>query len=267
MTQKTICIIAGQRAGTNALQRAIEATGAVVNFGEIFHTHPQGVDGPSRIFRDFARENGIGMADTMERGGATTAAKKYMTWLKEAAQPKHMLIDVKFNSWLALTPTWKFPFEEPFFMRYLKDHEATTFILIWRENLAEQVLSDLISNEIRVWHNIGAEHIAGKQFEVPIQRVKWLAKLVCRTEVEMRQHLQGHANRIVIKYEDLFQEGILTDRFKTEFKKLLELDFPDGALGYIRPNTADKREIVANYDEAVAAIMEIAAKYRSPNAI
>jgi hypothetical protein len=264
MTQKTVCIIAGQRAGTNALQRAIEATGGVVNFGEIFHTQPLGLPGPSRIFRDFARENSIGIADTMEWPGAVAVAKKYMAWLKAAAQPKHVLIDVKFNSWTTFTPTWRYASDEPFFMRYLKNQEKTTFVLIWRESLVDQVLSDFISNEIKVWHNLNADHIAGKKIEAPLDRINRLATLICRTEMEMREHLQDYQDKIIIKYEDLFHDGILTPGFKAEFKKRMGLDFPDGALGFIRPNTADKREIVTNYDEILATVTEITSKYRNP---
>jgi hypothetical protein len=262
MAQQIICIIAGQRAGTNALQRAIEESGAAINFGEIFHPQPVGMTGPSRMFKDFARNNNICVADMMDRKGTTDIAEKYVAWIKEGAQPKHALIDVKFNSWSVLSPAFRFALEEPFFLRYLKDREKALFIYIWRENLAEQVLSDLISNEIKIWHNLDADKVAGKNFEIPMQRAKWLARLICRAEADMREYLWNYENKIMIKYEDLFEDGVLTDKFKTQFKKLIDIDFPSGLLGYIRPNTANKREIATNYDEVVAAINDIAAKHR-----
>jgi len=261
MVQRIICIIAGQRAGTTALQSAIEATGAAVNYGEIFHTDPLKVPKPESMFLNFARNNNIGIADIMVADKATAIIDSYLNMLEADARPKHVLVDVKFNSWSILSPAWRYHSREPFFFQCLKQSEAV-FLFIWRENLAEQMLSDFIYRQVGVLHNLDEDTIAGRKFEAPIQQLKWLAIHICRSEAYMYNYLQSCPAKIIIKYENLFHEGVLTDRFKTAFNEFVKVTFPDGPLGDIRPNTINKRDVVPNYDEAAAVIAEIAAEHR-----
>lgn len=261
MTGHTICITAAQRAGTTALQHALDATGSIVNYGEIFHTDPQRVPKPDLMFLNFTRANNIGFADIMIADSAKRIADQYIALLECDAHPKFALIDVKFNSWPILSPAWRYHSREPFFFECLKQHGAV-FVFIWRENLAEQILSDFLFRKIGILHNLDEEHVGRQTFEAPVQQLKWLAINICRSEAYMYSYLQSYAQKIIIKYEDLFHGGILTDRFKTAFAKFVDASFPNGRLGEIRPNTVDKQRIISNYDEAATAIMKTAAEHR-----
>jgi hypothetical protein len=261
VNQKIICIVAGQRAGTTALQSAIEATNAAVNYGEIFHTDPLKVPKPRRMFLNFAQEKNIGIADIMFAEKATAIANDYLASLEADARPKHVLIDVKFNSWPILSPAWRYSTREPFFFQCLKQKGAV-FLFVWRENLSEQVLSNFIMRKTGVLHNLDRKMVAGRKFEAPIQDVKWLATQICRSEAHMHACLKSCPEKIIIKYEDLFHGGILTERIKAALNKFVKIEFPDGPLGDIRPNAVAKRDIISNYDEAASAIAEIAAKHR-----
>ena len=111
--QRIICLTAAPRTGTTALQSAIQAGGAV-NFGEIFHNRP--LKDAVGAFLRFAQKHDIRLADTNTGEGATAIAKGYVDWLRGLAEPRHVLIDVKLNSWGVLSSWWRYPHREPFFL-------------------------------------------------------------------------------------------------------------------------------------------------------
>lgn len=261
MEQRIICIVAGQRAGTTALQQAIRFSRAAANYGEIFQIRPDGANEARRSFHAFAQSNGIALADTLRAEGADTVARKYIAWLKAGAEPRHVLIDVKLNSWFALNPVWQYPHEEPFFLTRLK-RERAVFVVLWRQSLADQILSLFISRELGIWHNLTAERVGNRKLTAPIAKLERLASLVCRSEADMREHLQDYADKIVISYEELYRDGALGDAFKASFHALTGIALSATPLR-IRPNDVDKRGIVTNYDEAAAAIDSVAARCRS----
>lgn len=254
--QRIICITAGQRAGTTALQQAIAQSPAVRSYGEIFHMVDR-----RRSFHAFARQNGVALADAMGPKGASAIAKHYMDWLKLEAGSAHVLIDVKLNSWLALSPAWQYPHEEPFFSRWLK-REHAIFIFVWRQSLADQILSLFISRELDIWHNLTPERVGNRKLTAPIGKLERLASLLCRSEADMREHLEDYADKIVISYEELYRDGALGDAFKASFRTLTGIAL-SATPPRIQPNDVNKRGIVTNYDEAAAAIDSVATKCRS----
>jgi hypothetical protein len=258
--QRIICITAGQRAGTTALQRAIAHSGAARSYGEIFQAEPDGTTDNRRSFNAFARQNGIALADAMGTQGASSIARHYLDWLKQGAGSGHVLIDVKLNSWLALSPAWQYPHEEPYFSRWLKGEHAI-FIFIWRQSLADQILSLFISRELGIWHNLTPERVGDRKLTAPIGKLERLASLMCRSEADMHEHLLDYRDKIVISYEELYRNGALADTFKASFHALTGIAL-SAMPARIRPNDVDKRGIVTNYDEAAAAIESVAARCR-----
>jgi LPS sulfotransferase NodH len=260
MGQRIICITAGQRAGTTALQRAIAQGGAARSYGEIFQIKHDSASGRRRSFHAFAREKAIALADVMQPDGAGAMARQYLDWLKEGAGPRHVLMDVKLNSWLAVSPAWQYPHEEPFFLKCLK-RERAIFIFLWRRSLAEQILSLFISRELGIWHNLTPEKVANRRLTAPIGQLERLASMMCRSESDMREHLNGYPDKIVISYEELYCDAAIGDTFRAAFRSLTGIELSAGPL-QIRPNDVDKRDVVTNYDQAAAAIDSIAARYR-----
>lgn len=252
--QRLICITAAQRAGTTALQNAIEAAGAV-NYGEVFHTEP--LKDAKGTFLQFATENNLRLFETSTRPGTGAIAERYVTWLRGQAAPRHLLIDVKLNSWLTLCGWWQYPHHEPFFLNHLKAQGAV-IIFIWRDNLGDQVLSQFISRELGIWHNLTTGKVAGRTIKAPVERLQKLARLIIRAEADMHEHLRDYPSKIVIRYEDLFEKGVLTEQFRRAFKQMVHLDLPKGSPAGFHPNSASKRDIIENYDEVIAAVSPLA---------
>ncbi|HEX4077734.1 MAG TPA: hypothetical protein VHX61_02515 [Rhizomicrobium sp.] len=262
MRHRIICITAAQRSGTTALQRALASSGEVENCGEIFQDDPASRAGIADMsFSAFARLYDIRLTEVMKSTGALDTATRYTQWLASKAAPKRPLIDVKLNAWLALAPAWKYPQEEPLFLRHLK-RERTAFICIWREDLAEQILSMFISQKLGIWHNIDAEKVAGRRFDAPITRLKRTAGLLCRSELDMHEYLRSYPDKIIVRYEDMFADGGLSENFASALEALTGVKSPRGRSA-IRPNSVSKRDIIANYEEAAAAIRKIAIRYRT----
>jgi LPS sulfotransferase NodH len=262
-TQKIVCIVAAQRAGTTALQAAIAGDATVRNFGEIFQDTPPDETAPqrpARSFQDFARMHDVRLADAMRKKYADDLAERYIAFLGEAAAGRHVLLDVKLNAWLALSPAWGYPNDEPLFLRHLKRHGAI-FVFVWRENLAEQVLSVFISRKLGVWHNIDADKVGGRQFKAPLKWLKKEALLICQSEAAMLGHLSDYGDKIVIAYEDLFRDGRLGDGFRASFRDLSGIELRPAPPG-IRRNSVAKSEIVPNYEGAIMAIRKVAAAHR-----
>jgi hypothetical protein len=133
-------------------------------------------------------------------------------------------------------------------------------LLVWRKNLAEQVLSLFIARELGIWHNLSARRLAGRTITAPIKQLERLSTLICRSESDMNEHLQDYSDKISIAYEDLYRDGELTESFKFALHAQTGIELSLRPLR-IRPNVS-KRDIVTNYEEAAAAISAIAAKYR-----
>ena len=258
--QQLICITAGQRAGTTALQRALGASGRVRNFGEIFQTRNPNGD-PHGPFLKFIGANDIRLVDAMTSANVNSIAAAFLQDLQQQAGDKHVLVDVKLNSWLALSPAWHYSHEEPFFLKFLKRNDAT-IIFVWRRNLAEQVLSAFISQELGIWHNIDAESVAGRTIDAPIARVRRAATMLCLAERDMHAHLAKYQRKVVIAYEDLFIKGELSPQFRKKFIRVFGEELDLAAVPGIRPNSVPKNEIVTNYERALNAVSTVVNKYR-----
>ncbi|MBA2334253.1 MAG: hypothetical protein H0V90_04880 [Blastocatellia bacterium] len=251
---RLICITAAQRSGTTALQFALEAAGLKI-FSEVFHTAPLN-DGAGSFVR-FAREHNVRLCETTTRAEVVKIADSYLGWIRELSASRHIVIDVKLNSWPVLSPWWRYPHQEPFFLTHLKRQKAV-LIFIWRENLADQLLSQLIACEFGIWHNLTAEKTAGRTLTAPLGRLKELAGWVTRAEVELLDHLRDYPLKIVLRYEDLFTPNDLSDTFRQRFAEVAEIDLPKRTLMPVRPNTVPKRSIVTNYDEITSALAPFA---------
>ena len=151
----------------------------------------------------------------------------------------------------------------PFFLQQLK-RECAIFIFVWRESRTDQVLSHFISNQLGIRHNLSAAKVAGRTLRAPVDRLNSLAATILRAEAEMHDHLRSYRSKIVIRYEDLFEAGVLTSQFKRSFRQVAGFDLPPAQPG-IHPNSVPKREIIENYDEVMAAIAPLARQRHLPS--
>jgi hypothetical protein len=210
---------------------------------------------------DFAREENLSFVELSSRANLQQIMSRFHAWLKRKAGDRHVLIDIKHNSWFTLPDPWRHISEEPSLFRFLKEQNAI-FVFITRENLADQVMSLLIAAKLGIWHNLDSGKVAGKTFGLPIKAACNEAIKIRRGEAFVLQLLESYPRKIVTGYETLFSDGKLSDRFKAELCALGDFKIGAATAGDIEVSTADKREIVTNYDEVVQAVRQVDDRFR-----
>lgn len=257
VSQQVLCVIAGQRAGTTALRSALGATGRFENFGEIFHT--EDLNKPGSYF-GFCRDRSALVSDLCTGPQIKAHCDAYMAHLTQIAGEKHVLIDVKFNSWNVANPAWRYFDEEPQFLTYLKNMKSA-FVFIRRLDLAAQIISESIARAADKWHNLSDEELSDAPINLNINKVRRQARLICDSEVRFRNFLKGYPKTAFLDYEALFDEDGISGRTKSELSNLIGEELAFGRSVAIRKNTVDKNSRVTNYDEIVGGVAEVAARY------
>ncbi len=260
MSQKTLCIVAGQRSGTTAFRSLLSATDRFADIGEIFDTATADQHGS---FFNFCRERNVRLSDITSGPAAERLCHAYMAVLRELAGNRHLLIDVKFNSWGNIRLPWSYIHQEPYFLAHLK-YQRTRFAFVWREDIVAQVMSDRISSRLGKWHNIERSD-AGEPFDLDVAEIRERTKLLCLSEQYFLDNLREYPFTLFFCYEKLFAAGdLLNERVCAKISATFneKLAFPLSAL-YQR-NKIDKKRIVANYAEVASAIEDVAAKWRAP---
>ncbi|MGA7676455.1 MAG: hypothetical protein WCA78_15595 [Rhizomicrobium sp.] len=260
MAQEILCITAGQRSGTTALRSLISGTDRFADLGEIFDTST--IDLPESFF-GYCRQRKLQLVDVLSGPDAEGLCKDYMSVLRNKAGAKHLLFDVKFNSWGEIRMPWTYMHQEPFFLTQLKWMKAK-LLFVWRQDIVAQILSDRISDRIGKWHNLEPGD-AREPFVFDVEKIKTRAMLLCLSERYFYHNLKMYPHVLMLGYERLFNaDGALALDVRAKLSRLMQEDyvFPETCLYH--KNNLDKTGVVANYAEVASAIREVAAVYREP---
>lgn len=250
MDRQIVCVTAGQRSGTTALRSFISGTGVFADLGEIFDTS---IQSDRQSYFGYCRNRAIQVADIMTGPDTEALCKDYISTLQQISSNRHILIDVKFNSWGEIRMPWTYMHQEPFFLSQLKWARAK-FIFVWRRDLVAQILSDRVSDRIGKWHNLDAGD-AIAPFELDVERMRGRATLLCMSEQYYFQNLSNYSDTVFLCYEELYggADG-LSSAAQAAISGLVgePLRF-SGSSPYVK-NTLNHRSLIANYAEVVAAI-------------
>jgi hypothetical protein len=258
--QQFVCLTAGQRSGTTALRSLISETGKFADLGEIFDT---AIIGEPHSFFGFCRENRIGFADILSGPDADALCKKYFARLREVAAGRHLLFDVKFNSWGEIRMPWTFMHQEPYFLKQLKWMRAK-LIFIWRRDLVGAVISDRLSDSIGKWHNLSSQDVTAPVRLDP-EKLAERAKLLCLSEAYFFETLKPYPGALLVSYEALFDaDGKLASATAGKISDLVGEKLTIPAEGLYRRSKIDKYRAVENYDEVARAVQAVCDRYRDP---
>jgi LPS sulfotransferase NodH len=251
-----VCVASNARSGSTALREALAASGVFFDFGEIFHDDFRLAPFPFLGFLDRWPDP---VAALLKKKDATAIARAYLEQLAFQSNGLRPLIDVKHNCWSVLRPLWQYPHDQPLFMWALKAR-GTTFVLLRRANLGDQILSYYIATHTNIWHapvraqDVPAD-IQSRRLEPDVARR--LAILFARSEAQTESFLRGYPNVVQLTYETAFERGVLSAGAAAELSKVLGVPIPRRPIA-MKPNPLDKRAVVSNYDE----VCEIAAAVR-----
>ena len=256
--QQIVCVVARQRSGTTALQALLAKTGRVENFGEIFHTDR--LKKPGSFF-GYCQKRKVLLSDIARGPALNELVRGYIAHLRELAGARHVLIDVKFNSWDAVHPAWRYPQEEPYFLSVLKKLGAR-FIFIQRLDLAAQIASAYIARANDQWQNLPAEAGGRPPIELDTRKVEREARQICQAEAFLWRYLKNYKRVLRFTYEMLYEDGNLAPEAQKQISQALgeQLEFPQTPP--IRKSEVDKLAAIRNYDKVVEAVERAAAKHR-----
>lgn len=257
--QHLICIVARQRSGTTALQALLAKTGRVENFGEIFHTDRLDKAGS---FFGYCRERKVLLSDVATAPALTHLMRDYIAHLRKTADGRHVLIDVKFNSWDAVRPAWRYSLEQPYLLSLLKKME-TLFIFIQRLDVAAQIISSYIARANDQWQNLAAGAVPHPAIDIDIGKVEREARQICQAEAFLWKYLKNYKRMLHFTYETLYEDGNLSQDAGNQLSAALGecLNFP--VTPPIRKSEVDKASTIRNYGDVIAAVEQVTAKYRS----
>jgi LPS sulfotransferase NodH len=254
--KKALCIVAGQRAGTTALQSALASTGKFHDFGEIFHT---GDDRRKGAFIDYAREKGLLLADTATAPQVRAQFLEYVNFLETTSGGKYPLVDIKLNSWGALRPFWAYSHQEPMLLSELKSLR-TGFIFVARKDITAQILSEQIARRADRWHQLSADAFE-KPFTVDVRAVANQARLTILSEQLMISFLRNYDQLFMVWYEDLYVDGVVRSSLKNWVNTTYGLTITRDLAPGIKRNEVNKQEAIENFGAAHDAIDDVVRKF------
>ena len=252
-----VCVLSNARSGSTALRRALAIGSDMKDFGEVFHDDRAMTSLP---FLDFLERWRSPLMAVLDWSECSEISRAYVQQLRFASFGQQPLIDVKHNAWGVLRPLWQFPHDEPVFLSALKEARSV-FILLKRNNLADQVISYVIAMKTHVWHaqitnSDVPESLTGKQLDPRLARR--LCELFADAESLTEKFLSGYSRRLALTYEEIFDDGKLSKDAARQLGAAIGADVRPAAIS-LQQNTISKRDIVSNYDE----VCEIAASVRA----
>ena len=251
--KKFLCIIAGQRAGTTALQTALATTGKFHNFGEIFQTARARRPG---AFLDYCIDNKLTAESFLSDASLKDTTNHYIDHLQELTKAKYPLVDIKFNSWSVLRKPWAYPSEQPFLLQRLKNSQ-TAFLMISRKSIADQIMSERIARHLDKWHNITAETDTAERFTIGIDRAVKHARQTLFAERFFYSKLKNYPHFQHVTYDDLYASDTYPEALTKFFSDEFEVKLPRAFKPTIKKNEVDKPSIVSNYADVVAEIDKV----------
>src|SRR5207248_7263422 len=140
-------------------------------------------------FFGFCRDQQILLCNAITAADVSRLCQQYLLHLREIAGGKHVLIDVKYNSWGAISPAWRHVCQEPYFLHILKN-EHSLFVFLQRLDIAEQIISGYIARASDKWQNLSAGDTLRTPMELDIAEVRREAHLICQSEAALWKFLQ-----------------------------------------------------------------------------
>ena len=251
---KPVAIIATQRSGTNLLRSTLASTPLFTDLNEVFESRQQGV------FWEFRKQMILSNPDLSmpSEEHQTEIFNRFFDHLSETDAP-FALVDIKYNSTHHFNPVFQIPTRRPFVLKLLADY-GIPVIHLERANLAANVISELVANELKVWVSSQENAIDGKQVKIDIENLLYQIDRKRREAEMFRDWINGTSNLdfIRIRYEGLVDgEGQFRRHMLERIQHFLKIDQPLEVAITTKKIVKSVHDVVVNYEsEVVPALIE-----------
>jgi hypothetical protein len=256
-----VAIIGQVRSGTTALQWSLHHSGLLHNFGEIFHISP--IESPTNYWGFCASDAEVNKEWFVPTEDARRKCfSRYMSILDASASERIPLIDVKYTMLHHMNLCWHDWFEEPFFLKLLKEAGAT-IIHLERRNIVAQSISTRIGEHLDRWHydreGGDAGWLAEKGLELDLSQLEQFVLSTRAIRDLMRRFLGEYDGAITIEYEYLFHNDRVNSAFARELGSKLGVQFGD-LVSPLQKTPIHPREIITNLHELEEQIVDLEVK-------
>ena len=260
-----LVITAFQRSGTTALGEQIGALPDFAYWGEVFH--PDGFEAgeiaaklrlrPAANWFRFVED---GLPADHRRGPQSEMAKRdawarYTGRLSGLGSGRRAVIDIKYNSWHHLEPSWSPIGGRPFLMT-LMEEQGAGFVHLVRANVLAQALSEVFAHESGLWHRRFGRSAGGEAFRCEADIQGLLARMrESRRGTDVIRRMLEELPHIELVYEQAFDaRGDLTEGARRALSGL-SVEVKGGEAGPVLGRTGQQpRDWLTNLDEVCAAL-------------
>jgi hypothetical protein len=217
------CIIAPQRSGTTVLQRAMEASGAIKTFYEIFHAD---IGNNRSNYFFFLRTSEERTRRHCDPSGTNMRAQleDFLDYLGDLTPLDKILIDVKQNSLHHLDGFWQERMSRPFFLAYAESL-GVKFIRLKRENLFLQVVSTAVAlNRGRYHFERGNQPTNATPMRIDPQEMLRQMHIIRENSDLVDRWLRNTREVLWLNYESLFEGDYLATRAAQDVAAFCGLD-------------------------------------------
>jgi hypothetical protein len=257
---KPLIISGAERTGTTAIRDALEASGHFWNHGEVFNfaNDPRYVTQTG--FLRFIEQLSFSAQNWRTETEASALLESYFLYLSNRSKALHPVLDVKLNSWMSLVPQPRYPSQIPFLLETIIK-EKYPVILCYRRNVANQVVSLMVSKHFDRWHNVKMSDLRGS-ITLDIEHATNIARQIILSEKLVASALSQYQNMCVVVHEehkiDFGNRGPLSRFLLRNYR--VKLDNADKRK--IHLSEYDKAKVIKNYVAVRSAINRTVGRLR-----
>jgi len=218
---KPIIICAQQRSGTTVLQGALNDTGLVKNYREVFHDDSFNKKAEFGFFN--VKKFLIGKNIDLFFPSVTNQDiifRRYFGKLKDRSNRPFHLIDIKYNSWHHFNLAWHSSEEIPYLLKLIKKKNIPVIHII-RKNQLHQYISHRYALFTRKWHFNATESLDEKKKIIVNLNdcLNYLNKVT--TDIEnYKRWMKNYPQYYEIEYEDMIINGKFSGKMNALIDKI-----------------------------------------------
>lgn len=250
LESRPVIVLAHARTGTHLLRGILSSSDEIDDFGEIFlpGDWPHRTGGFWEFYRDWLPADPGRAVPTPEN--RRLLFTDYLTNLDRLCSAPFMLLDVKYGGIANLNPFYHLPDQRPYLFKLFERYEIPVIHLM-RRNLLQQHCSRILADETERWVvPVGADAPAPVEQSIVVDVDLLVGKL---TRMALRVqffdgYLSGYHRYLRLHYEDLLENGVLSDQTRQSIGQLLNRLISVDGTPQTRKVTPPLSSFVANYD-------------------
>jgi len=247
-------ICAQQRSGTTALGKALGRTSTIETYAEIFHDKS---GGDPRNYFEFLKidDSNLQYLRYPSQDNRKILFGKYLNYLHNLGRKKHIVLDIKYNSWHNFDSIWHSPMAPPVLLDFFKS-ENVNIIHVQRRNLVSQYVSLAYSDASGKYFYTETdrnESDTSKSIYIDTKLLLNSLLVTQATQNLFRSFLRNYPNSLDLYYDEIYNGQRVASEATEKLRSIFHFEDSELTTDQImtprRPASA-----VSNREEVLAAL-------------